>query len=100
MKKLAYLLILKKGARPTDKEVYVNKVIETSAPEAKNSHGASVCTRWQVGAQGMDLVYAFTALVSEFGNDAMDTTKYEHIPGTFKDDRGDEGLLLKVVHRA
>jgi hypothetical protein len=96
-KRLAYLLIMKRGAKPPDEAWYVQQIVDALVPQARASPGAQTKARWQTGP--VDVNYAIAAALVDFGPDAGDTRKYLMTTEDFSDALGDTGMVLKMFHR-
>jgi hypothetical protein len=68
-KKVAYLLIMKRGVRPTNDAWYIQQVVQTTTPEALNSPGVKIAARWHVVS--VDQMGAIMHSLNQFGNDLV-----------------------------
>ncbi|RMF78464.1 MAG: hypothetical protein D6737_14630, partial [Chloroflexi bacterium] len=94
--KVAYVLILKKGAEPENAQRYVNQVIQSLVPQAFSSPGAKITTWWNHGAAEVNDILAVALIHSP---DAIDHNKYIITTEKFTDALGDSGILLKSFHK-
>ncbi len=96
-RRVAYLLVMKRGARPTNDAWYVQQVVQTTTPEALTSPGVEIAARWRVGT--VDQMGAMMHALDQFGNEVGDTEKYEVATENFSDADGDGGMVLVAYHR-
>ena len=96
-KNVAYLLVMKSGAKPKNDAWYIQQVVNNLIPEALSSTGIQIAARWQVGT--IDQTGAIMHAMSEFGDDVSNTTKYELITQSFSDADGDGGTLLAAYYK-
>ncbi len=94
-RKVAHVLILKRGSKPDNDAGYVQQVLKTLAPEVFKSPGVQVRARFLTGS--VDQTYVIGAAMTEFGADVGD--KYDLWTENFSDADGDGGILLKAFYK-
>jgi hypothetical protein len=95
-RKVAYVLIMKRGSEPENDSLYVQQVLKRLAPEAFDSPGVKVHARFQTGP--VDQTGAVFAAMEAFGAD-VGNNKYDLWTEDFSDADGDGGLLLKAFYK-
>lgn len=95
--RLAYLLVMKRGARPSNADWYLDQIISTLVPEAKSSKHVKTKVVWSAGS--VDQYAAAAAFAIAFGEHALDPSRYDVTTQVFSDAEGDGGILVKARSR-
>jgi hypothetical protein len=95
-KDVAYILVLKRGAKPSDDASYIQQVLRTSVPEAFTSSRVRVSASFGVGAVDED--GALMHAGAQF-DDVLDPGKYDVITKRLSDASGDSGMVVVAYRR-
>jgi len=97
-RKVAYVLLLKQGAKPADGAKYTQEILKALAPEVFKSPGVRIDNRYQVGpVDQIDQFYIMGAVFKALGSDI--SKKYDLWTEKFTDAAGDRGVLVEALYK-